>query len=457
MSNSPIFKIPLMSRGIKVALYAFIVFVLLIGFGLTLLFFQNNFFMFISVTMLSFFSSLLVVSLIYTLTHRPDGTGNNSIRTYYIVVILLEAFSLILSWFMMLSKSLMVVILIAFPFILDIFGLILLSLLLIPEKTIEFNPQTNIISYIINYKTRIETKRVNLTDVLQISLGSKETRNEFKGSSVDIYFSFKIQNQFEWWKLQTYNSAEVLFRLLRILANYPIIVNVNSKQYLRPIKDLLHRPITPTRADFRFNDNDRIKAIFSDAGDNLIDYTLQAENLSPKKPFASLNEQNDNFSAEVIGRRVSSVNKFGALISLLLLGLTMFIIGVLILYILYFYFNQQSLAIFFKNNPSPDPAGELVPMLVLSVVVTLLASYIYVIGLFGRESLTFKEDLIIFTIKVFNKKIFNRIIPIKAVIGIECLKNNINLRILGGDFLAYWHGELEDQPAMLRQLATYLY
>lgn len=472
------FRINLVQFRIKFIFALFCLFLLLLGSGVTFIFFSQDLSLFLIATSFPFFTTLLIASLLFVFKNRPDHSSPEH-SNYKPYLLLLFVVFIGIIFFMSLystNEILAILILSIFQGLFDLLAFGFIGMILIPKRFIIFNKKTNELQYMSDFKTKRVLKVVNLNNVSQIDIGSKESKS-VGGGSTRLYFTFKGNQNYSFnsnlgvmWILRTYTNAETFYELLRIFVNYPIFVRSNSKILLRPLRDIFNKPVSPTSAAFSYNDSNRLNSIFQNSSRNFeiqeqsfstdsgfSDYSSFSDESHQKNDFITLNQNKHNTAKEVKGDRFSRTNKTATMISLIV-GLTYIYLTVIIISIaLDNFFGTNFLELIFKQQITPG-VDQLLELVGFFLILSFLAPYFFLLSAFGREFLLFQDQLIIYQIKVFNKVSFTRNIPVKAVINIECPENkgNISMRLLGGDIVSFWRGDILERSEKLRELQTLL-
>ena len=456
------FKIELLSLKIKIIFGILSIFLFSLSFGLSILMFYQNLPLLAISSLFIVFSALFVVSILYFIKNSPDNSSSTSIKPFFIGNLLLVLIFGIPFWFLYVANSPTILIIFFIPFLFDFTAFFLVNLMIIPRRFITINKKNDELIYINDFRTKVIRQVINMNDVAHIIFGSKNSRAT-SGNLANICFILNQNNNNNSteesvinWNVRTFNIPELCYKLLRIFSNYPVIVEVNSKLILRPIKDFIHKPISPTSADFGFPDIERIKAIFNNSSSYVSTDILPSASNSPKQRFSTLEENINLETEEIQGSKIRSENKIVSILSLILCIVSIPIIIIWLFAMMDLFLHLQIIQTIFHPNSQPR-SDQLVAITIYVLTIIFLAPYITLNSLFGQETLVFQNDMLNFSIKAFNKKVFSRKIVTKAIIGVECSNKKISLRLLGGDVITYWKGRNEDMVQQLRTLANYLY
>lgn len=482
------FRINLVQFRIKFIFGLFCLFLLLLGSGITFIILSQDTTLFIITSSFALVTTLLIASFIFILRNRPDQSSSENFNYKPFLLLLIVIYVGIIYVISLYSVNAILGILLLSlfqgPFDLLAFGFI--GAILIPKRFVLFSKKTNELQYISDFRTKRDLKTINLNNVTKIDVGSWE-RETSGGGSIRLYFSLKNNqngslnpNSGVMWSLRTYTSAGTFYELLRIFVHYPFFVRSNSKILLRPIRDVFHKVVSPTSADFSYDDSNRLSSIFQNCSGN----ALQEDSFSNDSGFSNNNgfsfstDEEDRFSAgkvdsldtdfktighnknntvnkEIKGDKFRRINKTGAIISLFV-GLVYVFNALIIIGIASDnFFGSNLLELIFNQQITPR-SDQLLELIGMFLILSFLAPYLFLMSIFGREYLLFQDQLIIYRIKVLNKVFFTRNIPVKAVINIECSRKRIGLRLLGGADVTFWRGDELEQSAKLKELRTLL-
>ena len=476
-------KIDLISFRMKCISIFFSISLLGVGFYLSFLFFySNNLVSFTAFTLVVFLTALLVVNCFYILKHIPDQSSHvpwkitlNSIAGVNII------------GFIQILVNNKLIFLIEFlnplvPFIPFVFGLYLITLI-IPKKILFFNPDNHQLAYLCDYGTQIKKKSILLSNVHSIEI-EHIRRISLSGRSGKIVFHLNnLQNTNESnnlvkktvreWDITSPVLLFVYYTLIDIFRNYPLILTAKTIIPAHPLKPPFKHLISPTQVNFSENTHIYFSKLLQSVSENPLNDMLlnninsssQEKKTLPKKQLVMESTQ------EIVGQYLYKTNKYfvaGSVVILLLLIIASFqwvnvaqiiFIQQELLRIFLNLITSSNYSLYFNNQYFYNLyfySVYLFTYLMLILVLYWIIAWIGLLSIFGREYFIFKDELIIFSVKVYNKKLITRKIPKRSIITIEHSDKALILQLLGGDSFVFKISNPDEEISILSILKKFL-
>lgn len=448
------------------------IYFLIIGFYLNILYFySNNYFSFIIYTLLAFLSALIIACCFYILKHFPDQSNHVPWKIFLFSITGVDILVFILGLLNNLFSSIIQSLYLLVPLIPFIGGFFFITLIF-PKKMIFFNPENNLLAYICDYRTQIKEESIILSDVNSIEIKSKRFAS-LSGRSGKIIFHLKkpvnanetnniLNRMTKEWNITPLYLNYHFYKVIDILSKYPLLLIVDAKFSFRPLISPMKKIILPTQIDFSEN----LQNYFSKLLQNISQNSLN--NISDNKPISSSLDKNSSTknqlvmssTQEIIGQYLFTSNKFfvGSVVVLSLLYIYALFVWTNIINIVFI--HQNLLGRFFDSKASPFYSWYFNKLylnnlyyysvyfffgLIGFIVTFIIIFWLGLVSIFGREYFVFKDDMIMFSVKVFNKKVFTRKIPKRSIIAIEHSNKGLVLQLLGGDsFVLKVNNSIED-------------
>lgn len=342
-----------------------------------------------------------------------------------------------------------------------------------PRTFLLFDIRKRILLFVKDHYIMTQTEKISLEEINHIVVGLESRSRSYRMKIMSIKFYNeklikKNSNPIKKWDLRFRDYQmipSVFLQLVNIIKSFSLWLTVTD-------------PISLSLDDFQleFPTSNRLSTIdfatyqASQAIERAIqEIKTEASSVSSKKehstfldaniadwlPSMSSNYQMKQLNGSYFLKRKGREKK-GFLSVILFIPVLFGVVVVMPPFVLFRFPYSPLTNMNFENVDSLFPLLT-IGILLLILIFLIFAGLILIISIFGRVHLTFEGENLIYSFKVFGKQIFQRIIPKKLLINVECGQNRVNLVFLGNSVIYFWKGDNKDRIFALEALRTFFY